>query len=512
MRWRIVACVAGALVQSSYAAAQNHEQICVPSVINGRNVSIISKEKLAKAILNQNSDWQALYINADAPASDPKYQPQWRGIFTDPNFCRNNPGCLSKNPKTNKLDDSAAQDTLIQLQTALADFIQTQTTSRQYYRTANPEIGPDYLLGADTVNPIFRVGPELPPVAKAAPGISLPIRLRANSDDLNIDKQKSEFKSLKPATVSFTRDGAAGKTSASLQAALGYPIPLNFARPPGATSFSAEVVPYVAAAQSYSKVGGKAATYGDTNNWAVGALFDASANFVGAESVNNVFMAKPQYLWNTKDRSQIASGKLIWQPWTQNLAPGGLPPINSVFPLGPASAGYHAQLLFDLRFDAGLYANKGDDPTTIARHKSFARGGSIFGFAVSTPALGPYMTLRVTETLLDGFAGEVPYISLLQAALVLTSLIRPEGQRNENRNANPSSNGQCETKSWSPRCGSKRDGSLRLANFLEHPSVLQKALIWIRYVGIDHILVIVLYVNDGGFVRFLPRHQKQKVA
>lgn len=418
MRWRIVACVAGMLAQSSHAKAQNHEQICVPLVINGRNVSIVSKEKLAKAILNQNSDGQILYINADAPASDPRYEPQWRRIFTDPNFCRNNPGCLRKNPKTNKLDDSAAQDTIVQLQIALSSFIQTQTTGGQYYRTANPEIGPDYLLGADTVNPIFCVGPELPAVAKAAPGISLPICLRANSDDLDIDaKQKSEFKSLKPATVSFTRQGVANKTSATLQGALGYPIPLDFARPAGATSFSAEVVPYVASTQSYSKVDGKAATYGDINNWAVGALFDASVNFVNAESVNNVFMAKPQYLWNTKDRSQIASSKLIWQPWTQNLTPGGPPPINSVFSIGPASAEYHAQLLFDLRFDAGLYTDKGDNPTTIAQHRSFARGGSMFGVAVSTPALGPYLTLRVTETLLDGFAGGVPYVSLFQVAL-----------------------------------------------------------------------------------------------
>jgi hypothetical protein len=39
------------------------------------------------------------------------------------------------------------------------------------------------------------------------------------------------------------------------------------------------------------------------------------------------------------------------------------------------------------------------------------------GFAVSTPANRPYLALNVTETLLDGFAGEVPYISLFQAAL-----------------------------------------------------------------------------------------------
>jgi len=419
MRWRVVVFVAALLAESSHALAQSHEQICIPATVNGKNVSIVSKNKLAKAILNQNSDWQALYINADADAGTAQYRPQWRRIFTDPNFCNNNPGCLAPNSKTKKMDDSAAQDTLTQLRFTLADFIQTPAGNKQYYWTANPTIGTDYLLGSDTTNPIFCIGPELPPVAKAAPGISLPIRLRASSDDLDIDatSQKSEFKALKPATVSFTRDAIANKTSASLQGALGYPIPLDFGSPAYATSSSAEVVPYVASTESYSKVDGKPATYGDTNNWAVGALFDASVNFVDAASVNNVFMVKPQYLWNTKDRSEIGSLQLIWQPWTQNLTAGGPPPINSVFPLGLASAGYHAQILFDLRFDSGLYTNKGNDPTTIPQHTSFDRAGSKFGFAVSTPALGPYVTLNVTETLLDGFAGQVPYISLFNTAL-----------------------------------------------------------------------------------------------
>jgi hypothetical protein len=124
---RLIICATITLVQGSYALAQNHQQICVGK--------IVSKEKLAKALLNQNADAQALYINADAPASYPKYQPQWRRVFTDPNFCSNNPGCLSKNEKTGKPDDSAAQKTLAQIRFALADFIQTQTTNGTFYST-----------------------------------------------------------------------------------------------------------------------------------------------------------------------------------------------------------------------------------------------------------------------------------------------------------------------------------------------------------------------------------------
>src|SRR5882672_3442456 len=169
MRWRLILCAIATLVQSSYALAQSHDEICV---MNAKGRSIVSPEKFAKAILNQNTDAQTLYIKADAPASNPKYRPQWRRIFTDPDFCSNNPGCLSKNDK-GKLDDSAAKKTLAQLRFAVGNFIQTQTKNGTYYRAANSNIGTDYLLDDNPVNPIYCVGPELPAVAKAPPGITI---------------------------------------------------------------------------------------------------------------------------------------------------------------------------------------------------------------------------------------------------------------------------------------------------------------------------------------------------
>jgi hypothetical protein len=415
---RLIACVMIASVPSSFALAQTHQQICVPAVINGQHLSIVSKEKLAKAILNQNPNAQTLYINADAPGGDSAYQPQWRRIFTDPHFCSNNAGCLSKNDKTGKMDDSAAEDTLGKIQLALSDFIQTQTTDRKFYATANPTIGATYLLGGDTVNVISCIGPELPPVAKAAPGISAgPLRLRLSSDDLNIDAKQDGFKALKPATATLTRDGVANKTSVAAQASLGYAIPLDFAVPPSVKYITAEAVPYLSTMQSYTKVDRKPANYGDTNNLAVGALFDANITVVGdALSVNNVISLKPQYLWNTSDKSEIASLRFRWQPWTQNVA-GPPVTINTPFPLGLALDGYYAQILFDLRLDSGFYANKGTNPATIASHSSFARGGSMFGFALTTPALGPFATLNVTETLLDGFKGPVRTLSLFQSTV-----------------------------------------------------------------------------------------------
>jgi hypothetical protein len=84
--------------------------------------------------------------------------------------------------------------------------------------------------------------------------------------------------------------------------------------------------------------------------------------------VENVFTAKPQYLFNTADRSEIASVRLIYAPWTDfpNV------PINlNTFQLMPLLPGpVWGTLLFDVRNDAGIYTNwrcgvraKWDDPT-----------------------------------------------------------------------------------------------------------------------------------------------------
>src|SRR5262249_5938040 len=155
--------------------------------------------------------------------------------------------------------------------------IQTQTENGRYYRTANPNIGTDYLLGDDRQNPIFCIGPDLPPAPKPTV-LKLPIRLRANSDDLNIDadKDKDAFKGLKPATITYTRDGIQKSGTTKLQAALGYAILLSIdaAKSETFSYFSGELVPYISANESVTKVDGKPATLAVTNNVAVGVLFN----------------------------------------------------------------------------------------------------------------------------------------------------------------------------------------------------------------------------------------------
>lgn len=418
MNWRLALGLMVGAVPFHAALAQNfpsHDEVCV--------AGIVSKEKLAKAYIRLQDNWLNLYIDADAPAIQPQYRPQWRRIFTDPQFCEDNPGCSKLNPATKKTDNTEAIKTVNDLRRMFRNSILTQTRAGGAYSVADPNMTAEqYFLGPDTKNAIACVpGIDVPVAAKPSPPIKLPIRLRANSDDLNIDaSQKEAFKSLKPATASFGSEGAQQKTrTLKLQAAVGYPIFLDFERPTYLAYFTGEVVPYVAANQTITETDGKPRSLAASNFVAVGALANMQAIFGNAPGLNNVVMVKPQYLWNTKDNSEIASLKFIYAPWTVNQ-PGmfaGDAKLNTPFQPGSVLGNTWVQLLFDLRYELGVYTDKGTDPKTAITHRSFDRAGSKLGISLATPADGPHVVLSVTETLLFGFAGDVKVLSLFETVL-----------------------------------------------------------------------------------------------
>jgi hypothetical protein len=255
MKWRLALGLISAIVPIHHALGQDfpsHKEICIGG--------IVSKEKLAKAFVKLQESWLNLYIDADALASEPQYRPQWRRIFTDPQFCKDNPGCTKLNPTTNKPDDTEAIKTVNDLRQMFRNSLLTQTRPGRPYSVADPNLTAEqYFLGPDTANAIVCVpGVDVPVAVKPAPPISLPIRLRANSDDLNIDSsQKEAFRGLKPATASFGSDGYPQITRAlKVQAALGYPISPKFETPAYLAYFTGEVVPYVAANQTITEADG----------------------------------------------------------------------------------------------------------------------------------------------------------------------------------------------------------------------------------------------------------------
>jgi hypothetical protein len=431
MGWRIfVAALAAVVLSNSVALGQYlpaHGDVCVPPIGDGRpglrSEKIVSKEKLAKLLLKGNDDALKLYVDASERASESKYSPQWRRIFTDPKFCFNDENCVGPpfkptgpNPKP---DNTAALHTVHQLRTTLVTAI--FAVDGKFYRLSNPNMNVDeYMLGSNEQNAIICTPTDLPAEPKEVV-LKIPdkLRLRANSDDLAIDSKvdKPAFKSLKPASINFTRDGVEKTNTTKLQAALGYAYSNDF-NVPGFRSFHAELIPYISAIQSTTKADGMGATFADTNSVAVGSLFSSRTTVDGIVGVAHVVSAKPQYIWNTKDKSEIASMTLVYAPWTQPTSAMALPlKINTPFPIGTFVGGNvtWVQLLFDLRTDVGEYTKVGIDP--MLAHTSFVRSGSKFGFSVSTNDNGPHVVLTVTETLLYGFKGSIRQLDYFDSSL-----------------------------------------------------------------------------------------------
>ncbi len=276
----------------------------------------------------------------------------------------NNPGCIAKNPDKKVagkevLDTTVAENTLKQLRLSFAAALQTQTAPGRRYSIADPTIGADYFLGADTVNHISCVPGQWPQAtAKAAPGISLPIRLRFSSDELNIDSaDKAAFKTTKPAKITYTNDTSAGKTQTiTLIGALGYPIPLKFDQIPTYLDyFSGQIIPYVSANQTITKKQSMPSSYSATSYTAAGTVFDEEVIFNSMPGVTHVLTASPQYLWNARDRSKIFSVKANYAPWSVNAAgmPSSTPTINKPFEPDGVLGDSTLALLFDLRYDQG---------------------------------------------------------------------------------------------------------------------------------------------------------------
>jgi hypothetical protein len=200
-----------------------------------------------------------------------------------------------------------------------------------------------------------------------------------------------------------------------LQAALGYAFDLRTVLPANSNDYSyfnGELVPYIAATESISKVAGKAATFANSNNVAVGALLNTQMTLDQTPGVNHVLSANPQYLWNTKDKSEIASLRAVYEPWIYSTPI----PINAPFERTLVGETWW-RVLFDLRTDIGEYTKIGIDPKTASTHTAFARSGSRFGLAIGTVADGPHVVLNVTETMLYGFMGSVRQLSYFDSSL-----------------------------------------------------------------------------------------------
>jgi hypothetical protein len=346
---------------------------------------------------------------------------QWRLIFTQApgEFCSSNLVCprgtrediCTKTIETCKRSKFDA----VNLAQEFFDAMKTENSSTNASFKLNSTLANSatqeqtYFATATDDASLRCVMPEKPkPPPPPAVADKSRIRLRGVSDDLYIDRNRPEFKSTSQAAVTVSGDHSVSTTqtqTTKIKGAVGYAF-----EPGGHTA----VIPYISFYQSLTDVTGKPQTTDPTSNVAGGLLFSTTKE---SGHFENVISAKPQFLDNTKDGSQIGSLRLMYTPYTTFDVSGGGLNLNNLRPIDILGSKGYAQIQVDLRADVGQYANIGNDPVQRLLNKDFTRAGSRFGFAFMTDPVSPSLTLVVAETLLYGFTGLVRNFDLFETSL-----------------------------------------------------------------------------------------------
>jgi hypothetical protein len=292
-------------------------------------------------------------------------------------------------------DDSSSKNPSFRMSPALANLVPAARMRAYFSTTADG--------GIECVAPKSGNMPQSPAGADNSP-----LRVRGLSNDLQTDRNDSKsFSSTSKATLTVSGDHSTATQTQTFKTtgAVGY------AFESGLTS----AIPYVSFNQSITDVTGKPQTTDASSFVAGGMMFTTYVPGPGDNFVQMI-SAKPQFLENTKDHSQIGSLTLLYTPFTGfDISNGGFN-LNDTQPL-PFWPSTYVQILFDLRADIGQYADRGNDPVQKLLNQSYSRAGTHFGFALMTDPTAPSFTLTVAETYLYGFSGSVRNLDLFATQL-----------------------------------------------------------------------------------------------
>jgi hypothetical protein len=173
------------------------------------------------------------------------------------------------------------------------------------------------------------------------------VRVRGNANDLAIDQSDSaDFKGTSPATVSFSHDGVAQKTSAALTGYFGYD-----AFHAGTVDNWFEIVPYVGINRSVvtTGTGAKAKTVA-TDTVDPGIL---GSIYVIGDKLSHIINVRPDLLFDLVNDSTLASMNLQYIPV---FVPT---PLNSYYSLERWGPPVMVKIVLDARADLGTYTDRG---------------------------------------------------------------------------------------------------------------------------------------------------------
>lgn len=393
--------------ESSAGLLPPHDEIC--------DTGVVSKKLLASYIIDLNTNKVAKKIVfGDAVL--------WRTIFTEEpeQFCSSKAVCRRKRLTGEDCKKEveaciAGQDLAVGNAVAFFDELTRETAKKRPTYTADPALAKAsagararifFSSPEDGVNSVQCTAVDIPGPPPPSVIEKSPFRVRGVADDLYVDRSSTDaFKSTSQATLTSTGDRSTTPTQTlKARAALGYAFQF------GMTT----AIPYISFYQSITDTFGRPQNTDPSSNVAAGMLFTTSTS---SAEVNHVISAKPQYLLNTKDHSEIGSLRLIYTPYTYFA--GDTPNLNFFQPVIYTPIPVYASILFDLRLDAGAYADRGNNPVQRLLNRDFIRSGSRAGFAITTDPNpnAPSFTLVVAETYLYGFSGTVRNLNIFEASL-----------------------------------------------------------------------------------------------
>jgi len=242
-------------------------------------------------------------------------------------------------------------------------------------------------------------------LAKAAPTAipapfdqkKIPLRIRGTTDGLQFDRNRDlAFNGVEKAAISFKSDRAAGKDTfkGTVVTAVAAPIIHGVL----------ELVPYVGYQIDTSTKDGQAKEVSD-DTIRVGALLDFRSHGNG---VSHLFLLRPEYGSNRKERSEIVTATLTYQPlvngWLNdayNVTTSGNRSLLSVIPR------------LDLRMTAGDFVKLGTRAPEESR--DFIRVGGQVGVSLVSDVKWLPLELSVTETYLRALQGSPDDLSQLRA-------------------------------------------------------------------------------------------------
>jgi hypothetical protein len=379
----------------------SHDDVC--------DGGIVSKRQLAKYIIeltnNGASKLASKLIFGDAVL--------WRSIFftTPEQFCPAKAFC----PKgvDQKCQDqidackSARNQAIVNARALFRQLTEESAKAQPVYKEAPSLSNADADKRAEIYfsNPtdidgrIVCTATDIPP---PPPPETSKFRVRGVSDDLYIDRSDEQaFKATSQATLTSTGDRSTTPTQTlKTKGAVGYAFEGD----------RTAAIPYFSFYQSVTDTFGKPQSTDPASNVAAGVLFNTRFS---TGQVNNVIGAKPQFLLNTKDHSEIGSLRLSYTPYTSFPDALNL----NLFQQVPFLTMLSAQIQFDLRLDAGAYANRGNDPVQSLLNKDYLRSGTRVGLAFTTDPNLPSITLVLAHTYLYGISGTVRNLSISEASL-----------------------------------------------------------------------------------------------